>query len=87
MKEIHFDTLLRVLKQTDWSKTLIYQQFLTHGRWKHIDNSIYSEIELKYLTSTLTNMLKKNEKQREEFTQNEGPAILEKHWTKTLFTL
>mmetsp|Transcript_12833 Transcript_12833/g.19871 ORF Transcript_12833/g.19871 Transcript_12833/m.19871 type:complete len:85 (-) Transcript_12833:638-892(-) len=56
VKEIHFDTLLRVLKQTDWCKTLVYQQFLNNGRWKHEDDSIYSEIELKYLSSTLLNM-------------------------------
>ena len=27
MKEIHFDTLLRVLKETDWSKTPLYEMF------------------------------------------------------------
>ena len=27
VKEIHFDTLLRILKSTDWAKTPIYEQY------------------------------------------------------------
>ena len=37
VREIHFDTLLRVLKQTDWSRAPIYEMYLRHGRWKHDD--------------------------------------------------
>ena len=53
VKEIHFDTLLRILKETDWMKTPLYQQFKKHGRWINDDETIYSEIEINYLSSTL----------------------------------
>ena len=33
--ELHFDTLLKVLRQTDWAKTPLYEMYLTHGRWVH----------------------------------------------------
>ena len=46
VKEIHFDTLLRVLKQTDWSKAPIYEMYQKEGRWKLEDDNIYSEIEI-----------------------------------------
>ena len=32
-------------------------------------------------------MTNKSEKQKAEFNESEGPAIIDKHWTKTLFTL
>jgi hypothetical protein len=35
VEEIHFDTLLRVLRQTDWAKTPLYEIYLAHGRWVH----------------------------------------------------
>ena len=50
VKEIHFDTLFKILKSTDWAKTPIFEQFCQHGRWLHSDEQIYSEIELKYLS-------------------------------------
>ena len=37
VKEIHFDTLFKLLKSTDWAKTPIYEQFCEHGRWLHSD--------------------------------------------------
>jgi hypothetical protein len=85
VKEIHFDTLLRVLRQTDWSKAPIYQQFIKFGRWKHDDEKYYSEIEIKYLISSLTKMA--SDDKYEEFSKNEGIAIIEKHWEKTVTTL
>ena len=56
-----------------------------HGRWKHDDELIYSEIEIQYLLSSLTKMVKND--QYEEFNQTEGVAIIEKHWVKTIDTL
>lgn len=85
VKEIHFDTLLRILKSTDWAKTPVYEQFAVHGRWVHQDDSIYSEIELKYLITTLCHMV--NKENDNDFNQNEGKAIIEKHWEKTVQTL
>ena len=70
VKEIHFDTLLRILKYTDWSKAPIYEKYLEHGRWKDDDAEIYSEIELKYLICSLGRMV--NEPNYEEFNENEG---------------
>ena len=35
IEEIHYDTLLKVLRQTDWAKTPLYGMFLQHGRWVH----------------------------------------------------
>ena len=57
VKEIHFDTLLRVLRQTDWSRAPIYEMYKNQGRWKHDDEMIYSEIEIQYLLSSLTKMV------------------------------
>ena len=85
VQEIHFDTLLRILKQTDWQKAPLYQIFRKYGRWQHNDDSIYSEIELKYLCSSLEHMV--NQPNYEEFNQTEGQAIIQKHWTKTVHTL
>lgn len=85
VKEIHFDTLLRILKQTDWQKTPVFELYREHGRWKHTDDTIYSEMEIKYLISTMTHMVK--EPQYEDFNQNEGQLIIEKHWGKTVRTL
>jgi len=46
IKGSHFNTLLKLLKNTDWSRTPVYHQYLRNGRWKHEDDCIYSEIEL-----------------------------------------
>lgn len=85
--EIHFDRLLRILKETDWAESPLYQIFLEHGRWKHINEDIYSEVELKYLYSSLTNMVNEDDPNFEEFNQNEGLAIISRHWLKTVNTL
>lgn len=77
--------MLRILKQTDWQKAPLYQQFRKYGRWTHHDESIYSEIELKYLCSSLEHMV--NQPNYEEFNQTEGQAIIQKHWGKTVHTL
>ena len=57
IKGSHFNTLLKLLKQTDWSRTPVYHQFLRNGRWKHEDDQIYSEIELKYNQSIITKFI------------------------------
>jgi len=46
---------------------------------------MYSEIELKYLSTVLTQMLTGSN--TEEFSENEGVAVLEKHRAKTMKTL
>ena len=46
---------------------------------------MYSEIELKYLYTVLTQMVSKEN--TEEFSENEGVAVLEKHKAKTMRTL
>lgn len=85
VKEIHFDTLLNILKETDWKKTPLYAQFEKHGRWVNDDEEIYNEIEVGYLSSTLHQMDKNDN--LDEFDQNEGQAIIKKHWGKTMSTL
>lgn len=58
---MHFDTLFKVLTQTDWKRTPLYEQFRDHGRWiwegqssiGEDANEVYSEIEVNYLSSTL----------------------------------
>ena len=59
--------------------------FKEHGRWLHLDETVYSELELKYLSSALQAMT--TETIYEEFDRIEGSAIIEKHWEKTKFTL
>jgi len=83
--DIHFHNLLQVLKQTDWAQTLVYKMFCEHGRWIHSDNKIYSEVELKYLISSLSGMA--TETTQEEFDRVEGEEIIEKHWEKVKLTL
>ena len=56
-KASYLNRLQKLLKKTDWHKTLIYQQYKRNGRWKHEDKSIFSEIEIKYLQSSLTSMI------------------------------
>mmetsp|Transcript_5194 Transcript_5194/g.8030 ORF Transcript_5194/g.8030 Transcript_5194/m.8030 type:complete len:88 (+) Transcript_5194:4220-4483(+) len=38
IKGSHFNTLLKLQQQTDWSRTPVYHQFLRNGRWKHEDD-------------------------------------------------
>ena len=72
IKESYLNKLYEELKNTDWSKTEIYNQYSN----KSIkDETIYSELELKYLLSSLSSMV--NEYNDEEFNQKEGILILE----------
>lgn len=59
--------------------------YKSDGRWVHQNDNIYSESELKYLCSSLEHMV--NAPNYEEFNQNEGQTIIEKHWGKTVHTL
>ena len=77
--------LLKILQYTDWSKTPVYRQFIRNGRWKHEDPKLYSDQELKLLTTSLKAMLNGNND--EEFIEKEGQVILKKHTSKTLHTL
>lgn len=63
---------MRILKETDWADSPLYRIFEEQGRWKHVEDEIYSEIELKYLYSSLTNMVKEDDPNFEEFNNNEG---------------
>lgn len=85
VKEIHFDTLFRILKETDWSKTPVYDQYIDNKRWIHADDKIYSELEIKYLQSSMSKMV--NDANYDELNDTEGPTIIEKHWAKTIATL
>ena len=58
-KGSHFNTLFKILKFTDWSQTPVYYQFLRNGRWKHEDDTIYSDMEVKYNISYLKKLLNK----------------------------
>jgi hypothetical protein len=46
IKGSHFNTLLKLLRSTDWSSTPVYHQFMKNGRWKHEDDNIYSDLEI-----------------------------------------
>ena len=83
MRGSAFNTLLKLLKQTDWSRTPIYHQFLRNGRWKHEDDQIYSEIELQYNISYL-NKVNNNDAQLQ---QEESKVILDRHYKKTMHTV
>lgn len=72
IKESYLNKLYEELKNTDWSKTEIYNQYLNKSVK---DDTIYSELELKYLLSSLSSMV--NEYNDEEFNQKEGILILE----------
>ena len=56
IKGSHFNTLLKLLRATDWSQTPVYHQFLRNRRWKHEDESVYSEIELRYNISYINKL-------------------------------
>ena len=57
IKNSHLSTLMRLLRNTDWSQTPVYFQFLRNGRWKHEDQEIFSEIELKYNITYLNKLI------------------------------
>lgn len=50
IKESYLNKLYQELKNTDWFHTQIYKQYIDRDIK---DNTIYSEIELKYLLSSL----------------------------------
>ena len=84
-KVSYANKLLKLLKYTDWSQTLVYKQYVRNKRWKHEDHSILSEIELQYLSSSLQDML--NDEVDEEFSEKEGILIVNKHKNKVFKTL
>lgn len=81
----YFTKLLKLLKHTDWQRTPIYHQYLRNKRWLHEDPNIYSELEMKYLSSTLLAMT--STANGKEFAGDEGITILAKHEEKTMHTL
>ena len=88
IKGSHFNTLLKLLKQTDWSRTPVYHQFLRNGRWKHEDDQIYSEIELKYNQSVISKFINgMNATELKEKYEGEQKTISEKYYNKTMHTL
>jgi hypothetical protein len=88
IKGSHFNTLLKLLKQTDWSRTPVYHQFLRNGRWKHEDDKIYSEIELKYNISYINKCISNmNAAELKEKYEDEQKMIAEKYYNKTMHTL
>ena len=85
MKGSHFNTLLKILKNTDWASTPIYHQFQRNGRWKHEDDKIYSDIELQYNISYLKKFV--NHENQEEVNDNEAKNLVDKYFSKTMHTL
>lgn len=85
-KGSHLMTLLRILKNTDWSETPVYYQFLRNGRWKHEDEKILSENELQYNLAYIVK-LKSFENSLEEFSANEAQKIIEENFSKTMETM
>lgn len=85
IKGSHFNTLLKILKATDWSLTPVYHQFQRNGRWKHEDEQIYSDLELQYNISYLNRFI--NADNVEDITNNEGKPMVKKHFSKTMHTL
>lgn len=83
MKGSAFNKLLSVLKNTDWAHTPVYHQFQRNDRWKHEDNSIYSETELKYNLSFLAKLLE-GEK---EMNDDDHEEVLAKYFKKTMHTI
>lgn len=78
--------LLQEYKMTDWADTPIYASFLKNGRWVHDNDEIFSEIEVKYLLTTLGKMFE-NTNHKEEFKKTEGAMIIKQHSKKTFKTL
>ena len=85
IKGSHFNTLLKILKATDWSLTPIYHQFQRNGRWKHEDEGVYSDLELQYNISYLSKIL--TDDNVAEITQCEGLPFVKKYFNKTMHTL
>lgn len=87
IKGSHFNTLLKLLRQTDWSRTPVYHQFLRNGRWKHEDDKIYSDMELKYQVSYISKHIQGLTKfEASEKYGDEGAELAEKFYEKTMHT-
>jgi hypothetical protein len=79
---------MKLLKQTDWSRTPVYHQFSRNGRWKHEDEQIYSEIELKYNVSYINKFIANmNAAELKEKYEDEQKMIAGKYYNKTMHTL
>lgn len=85
IKGSHFNTLLKLLKATDWSQTPVYHQFLRNRRWKHEDESVYSEIELRYNISYINKL--RNIENIKELNKTDTLQIIEEFKEKTFYTL
>jgi len=87
-KGSHFNTLLRLLRATDWSQTPVYYQYIRNGRWQHEDERIYSEIELSHNMNAVHNVLKmlRNEDDSEE-EQDQSRELNELYYEKTMHTM
>ena len=77
MFDEQMQALLNDFKQTDWASTPIYKMFEERGRWVHAssDTDIYSEIEVKYLLTTLGKMFE-HTNHKEEFKKTDGALII-----------
>lgn len=87
MKGSHFNTLLRLLRQTDWSRTPIFHQFQRNGRWKHEDDQIFSDVELKYNISYLNKYINVDIDPEEEIDPKELKKLVSRYFDKTMHTL
>lgn len=65
MKGSHFNKLKKVLQNTDWSTTPVYHQFMLYKKWKHTDDSIFSELDLQYHISYLKKAIIENAEQED----------------------
>ena len=68
-------SLLLEFKNTDWESTPLYEIYKEHGHWVYKNDDIYSEIEAKYLASSICNMFEKRN-YKEEFRKVEGAAFI-----------
>ena len=85
MKGSHFNTLLKILKNTDWASTPIYHQFQRNGRWKNEDDKISSDIELQYNISYLNKFF--NNENQEKQNDYEAKNLIDKYFIKKMHTL
>lgn len=85
VKGSYLNTLKKLLYSTDWSQTPVYFQFLRNGHWKHEDDSIYSEMELKYNITYLNKII--NRENAEEMHKDQNKDLNEKYLEKTMMTL
>jgi hypothetical protein len=58
---------------------------MKNGRWKHEDDNIYSDLEIKYHISYLNKFV--NNENRDEIDQHDALPILDRYLEKTMHTL